>query len=221
MSEKWKSKVLSECFNAISVSIQELLSVLDAKTEQDTLHRTYTHTISIEQLLKNAERYSREMNVDFTSSLGRAHKIVNEIRRSRSISKARQHVVELSGIINGKVLTLETYRVKGLPRTFTTTITFPLNKKTKKEPLRALNLLKAFAWICGKENREHLEMIIVDLKKDILQMQSEKYSERFIKRVVRWHIFVGAILPIVWDGFRRFVGAVLPVGKIIRKLIGL
>lgn len=83
-----------------------------------------------------------------------------------------------------------------------------------------LNLLSLFACLCDRENRQIIECIIGDLKKVIRKMQREKYADNAIKWVLRWQV-AKSITRITWDGFRRFLAAVFPVGTIIRKLIGL
>jgi hypothetical protein len=86
---------------------------------------------------------------------------------------------------------------------------------------KSLKILKAFAFLCDSEHRENIEFIIGNLQKDIRQMRDEKHSERFIAFVTGWHVFAKTIIPIAWDGVRRFLAGILPIGGIIRKIIGL
>lgn len=89
-----------------------------------------------------------------------------------------------------------------------------------KKPVGAIKLLETFAWFCGRLNRQIIECILGDLKKDVLTMRMEKRPEIFVQFVMMWHVCIKTIAPIVWDGLRRFLSAVFPVGTIIRKLIG-
>lgn len=83
-----------------------------------------------------------------------------------------------------------------------------------------LKTLNTFACFCDREDREQIECIIGDLKKVIRKMQREKCTEKLIKRVLRWQV-AKVITRITWDGFRRFLAAIFPVGTILRKLTGL
>jgi hypothetical protein len=67
-----------------------------------------------------------------------------------------------------------------------------------------LGLLKAFAWFCGKENREQIECTLADLTKDRLQMEQKKRRKPFIFFVLLWNVF-GTIFAILWDGCLRLI----------------
>ncbi len=47
-------------------------------------------------------------------------------------------------------------------------------------------ILRAFAWICDKENRKIIEIIVTDVTQDAREMPEEGYSEVFIQAVVLW-----------------------------------
>ncbi len=95
-----------------------------------------------------------------------------------------------------------------------------LKANTSRRPIRVLKILRAFAWFCSKENRENIDLIIADLKKDTDAMRREKRREIFVQCVLLWHV-ANTVLPIMWDGFRRLLAAILPVGKIIGTIKGL
>jgi hypothetical protein len=80
--------------------------------------------------------------------------------------------------------------------------------------------LTSFAWFCGKNNREHIELVQADLNKDRRDMRREGRSPAFICAVILWKV-VGTIIPIVWDGILRFLSAILPIAKLISKIKGL
>jgi hypothetical protein len=91
--------------------------------------------------------------------------------------------------------------------------------QTHRRSIRVLKLLGAFAWFCSKQNREIIEAIIADLKKDAADMRREKRREFFVQCVLLWRV-LGTVLPIAWDGLYRFLAAISRVGKIIRKFKG-
>jgi hypothetical protein len=84
----------------------------------------------------------------------------------------------------------------------------------------ALRLLTAFAWFCGKDNREHIELVQADLMKERRDMRREGLWPSFIFAVMLWKV-AGTIIPIVWDGILRFLSAILPIAKLISKIKGL
>ena len=57
-------------------------------------------------------------------------------------------------------------------------------------------------------------------------MRRERRSEVFIQHVLLWHVFEGTMLPIMWEGIRRLLAAILPMLKlgskitIVSKLVG-
>jgi hypothetical protein len=81
-------------------------------------------------------------------------------------------------------------------------------------------LLASFAWFCGKDNREHIELVQADLMKDRRDMRRESRSPAFIFAVMLWKV-TGTVIPIVWDGILRFLAAILPIAKLISKIKGL
>lgn len=92
--------------------------------------------------------------------------------------------------------------------------------KSNQRKVPALKILRGFACLCGKENRENIECIIADLKKDATKMRKDKRQEWFIQSVLLWHVFPKTILPIIWDKARRILTAILAVEEIIKKIKG-
>jgi hypothetical protein len=88
------------------------------------------------------------------------------------------------------------------------------------EPTGPLLFLRAFAWFCSKENREMIELIVGDLKKDVRQMTKEKRCPPFIFAVLLWKVVACTMLPILWDGFCRFLSAVVPFTRILAGIKG-
>lgn len=80
--------------------------------------------------------------------------------------------------------------------------------------------VRAFRWFCSQPNREQLECVVGDLKKDRREMLREARPVWFIRFVIFWKI-IGTVVPIVWDGCLRFLNALLPLGRIIAKIKGL
>ncbi len=92
---------------------------------------------------------------------------------------------------------------------------------TCRRTIRVLKLLRAFAWFCSKQNRENIQLITADLKKDTCQMRRQGRREAFIHCVLLWHVFANTMLPIAWDGTCRLIAAILPIGKFMSRIKGL
>lgn len=94
-----------------------------------------------------------------------------------------------------------------------------IGKNTVWRPIRVLKVLGVFAWFCSKQNRENIKLISAALNNDAHQMRQEGRSRAFIQCVLLWHALAGTTLPIVWYGFRRLLAAILPIGKLITKIV--
>jgi hypothetical protein len=84
------------------------------------------------------------------------------------------------------------------------------SQKTNK-----FRLLMAFRWFCSPPNQVHVDLVTADLKKDVRSMAKEGRGKFFIHVVVLWRSISGAVVPIFWDGTRRAIAAVLPIGSLI------
>lgn len=90
---------------------------------------------------------------------------------------------------------------------------------SRTEITKIIKLLTGFRWFCGPENREHVDLITSDLKKDVRTMQKENRSGFFIRSVVLWKT-IGTILPICYDGCLRLLTKLIPLGKYIARFKG-
>lgn len=78
----------------------------------------------------------------------------------------------------------------------------------------AFRFLKALSYLYARQNREHIELIIADLKKDVRDMRIEQRSEWFIRMILLWHVS-GTMFAITSDGLRRLAGKALFFAKLI------
>jgi len=81
-------------------------------------------------------------------------------------------------------------------------------------PEKSYRLLKAFAYFCPRQGREHFEIVVADLRKDVREMRAEKRSERFIRMIVAWHV-ARTLVPFVWDGVKQGVAKALLLSRLI------
>ncbi len=80
----------------------------------------------------------------------------------------------------------------------------------------SLQILSGFGWFCGFENREHIQLVTADLRRDRREMKQKNYGNAFVYCVISWKV-VGTICPIMRDGTIRFFTALLPIGKLIAR----
>src|SRR5207249_2177846 len=71
----------------------------------------------------------------------------------------------------------------------------------------AVRILSAFKYFCGKENREIVEIVMADIRRDVRQLRNEKRGPLFIRTVVLCRIG-GTVLPIIWDLLIRILKSI-------------
>jgi hypothetical protein len=96
-----------------------------------------------------------------------------------------------------------------------TSQTRPLQESVSPSVRTILRLLGSFRWFCGRANREHIELAIADLRKDIREMEAEHRSQRFVSTVVAWRS-AATIWGIVGDRVAGFFRGFFAATRILR-----
>jgi hypothetical protein len=76
-----------------------------------------------------------------------------------------------------------------------------------------------FAWFFGEENRDNLQMIISDLKRDRKAMISSGFKPWLIRCILFWSS-MRSIIPIVWHETMAVLGELAGAADLIRRIIG-
>ena len=90
----------------------------------------------------------------------------------------------------------------------------------RTQSLKGARFLVGFSWFCGRENREHIELVAANLAKDRRAMRKEGRGNAFITLVIFWHTST-TVFAILSDGVIRIGERVLKIGHLIRKIKGI
>lgn len=91
---------------------------------------------------------------------------------------------------------------------------------SKPKSTNSMRVLRHFRWLVTKQRREELETLMADLRRDRRAMRKENIPLKTVNWITFWQV-LSSIVPIVWDGFLRFLAAILPMAKIVKGVKGL
>ena len=92
-------------------------------------------------------------------------------------------------------------------------------EKSKSPPRGALTALEALRWFFDAANRDHIDLALADLKKDVRDMQRGGRRSWFIHLVLVCQV-TQTLVPILWDRVVRITKAILLIASIVRRFKG-
>ncbi len=88
-----------------------------------------------------------------------------------------------------------------------------------KEANLGVGVLKIFRWFVRGELRDNVDLCLADLQRDRKDMKKKRMAPWIIQTALFWHS-LRTVLPIIWDGSKRFIKEVTPFYKTISRYFG-